>query len=143
MKENKKNIERLFQEKFKDFEATPPLESWKNIEERLNQKKKKRRVIPFWFKTSGIAATLILGVFLFMNKKDNLNNNINEVVIDNNSISNAKNTSVNSSNKKEVLSEGLIKEENGINTLSDKENKEVVFQNKSNKKKILQSIKTL
>jgi hypothetical protein len=133
MKENKKNIERLFQEKFKDFEATPPLESWKNIEERLNQKKKKRRVIPFWFKTSGIAATLILGVFLFMNKKDNLNNNINEVVIDNNSISNAKNTSVNSSNKKEVLSEGLIKEENGINTLSDKENKEVVFQNKSNK----------
>ena len=88
MKENKKDIERLFQEKFKDFEATPPLESWANIEERLNQKKKKRRVIPFWFKTSGIAATLILGVFLFMNKKDNLNTNVNEVVIENNIITN-------------------------------------------------------
>lgn len=119
MKENKKDIERLFQEKFKDFEATPPLESWANIEERLNQKKKKRRVIPFWFKTSGIAATLILGVFLFMNKKENLNNTINEVVIENNTISNTENPSINSSKINEVVSEELIKSTN-VNTASDK-----------------------
>ena len=35
MKENK-NIERLFQEKFKDFEVNPPSDSWNNIEARLN-----------------------------------------------------------------------------------------------------------
>ncbi len=56
----KKNIDRLFQEKFKDFEVTPPSEVWEAIEERL-QKKKKRRVIPFWWKLSGVAALLAIG----------------------------------------------------------------------------------
>lgn len=64
MKENK-NIERLFQEKFKDFEAQPPQDAWAAIEKQLNEKKKKRRVIPIWFKASGIAASLILGFFLY------------------------------------------------------------------------------
>jgi hypothetical protein len=64
MKENK-NIERLFQEKFKDFEVQPPQDAWATIEKRLNEKKKKRRVIPIWFKVSGIAASLVLGFFLY------------------------------------------------------------------------------
>ena len=64
MKEQK-NIERLFQEKFKDFEVAPPEMVWKNIEEKLNEKKKKRRVIPFWFKGSGIAASLLLGFYIY------------------------------------------------------------------------------
>jgi hypothetical protein len=59
MKENK-NIERLFQEKFKDFEALPPQESWNIIADRLNEKKKKRRIVPIWFQFSGVAATLLL-----------------------------------------------------------------------------------
>ena len=42
MKEQK-NIERLFQEKFKDFEAIPPQNSWDTIASRLNEKKKKKR----------------------------------------------------------------------------------------------------
>ncbi len=58
MKEQK-NIERLFQEKFKDFEAIPPQESWDIIAARL-QKKKKKRIIPFWFQLSGIAASLVI-----------------------------------------------------------------------------------
>lgn len=66
MKENK-NIERLFQEKFKDFEAIPPSESWNFIEARLNEKKKKKRVIPFWFKTSGIAAVFVIGLGFLIN----------------------------------------------------------------------------
>ena len=64
MKEQK-NIERLFQEKFKDFEVAPPEMAWNNIEARLNEKKKKRRVIPFWFKASGIAASLLLGFYMY------------------------------------------------------------------------------
>ena len=65
MKEQK-NIERLFQEKFKDFEALPPQDAWDNIAARLNQKKKKKRVIPFWFQLTGIAASLaIIGSLLW------------------------------------------------------------------------------
>ncbi|RZJ31966.1 MAG: hypothetical protein EOO48_00470 [Flavobacterium sp.] len=55
----KKNIDRLFQEKFKDFEAIPDEHIWENIEAELT-KKKKRRVIPFWFRLAGAAAILIL-----------------------------------------------------------------------------------
>lgn len=61
---NKKNIDRLYQEKFKDFEATPHKRVWKNIEQEL-KKDKKRRVIPiFWYKTAGIAAAIALLIFL-------------------------------------------------------------------------------
>ncbi|TXI68453.1 MAG: hypothetical protein E6Q46_01130, partial [Flavobacterium sp.] len=64
MKENK-NIERLFQEKFKDFEALPPEESWDIIANRLNEKKK--RIVPIWFQFSGIAASLFIIGFLIWN----------------------------------------------------------------------------
>lgn len=78
---DKKHIDRLFQEGFKDFEATPSDAVWKHIEAELNQKKKKRRVIPIWWRYAGIAAILLLlltvgGVFL--NNTDN--NPLNKVV---------------------------------------------------------------
>jgi hypothetical protein len=57
---DKKHIDRLFQESFKDFEAAPSDSVWKNIEAELNQKKKKRRVIPIWWRYAGIAALLLL-----------------------------------------------------------------------------------
>ena len=56
---DKKHIDRLFQEKFKDFEVTPHEDVWDAIEAKLN-KKKKRRVIPIWWRYAGIAATLAL-----------------------------------------------------------------------------------
>jgi hypothetical protein len=59
----RKNIDRLFQEKFKDFEVTPSEEIWENIEARLDQKKK-RRVIPFWWRLSGVAAVFLLGFLI-------------------------------------------------------------------------------
>ena len=61
----RKDIERLFQEKFKDFEATPSLQVWENISTELKKKEDKKRVVPFWFnmKAAGIAAALILGIF--------------------------------------------------------------------------------
>lgn len=59
-----KNINRLFQENLKDFEVQPDPKIWKNIEEKLS-KKKKRRVIPIWWFTSGVASIVILGLFLF------------------------------------------------------------------------------
>lgn len=71
MKE-KKNIDNFFQDKFKDFEVVPDEHIWANIEEKL--KEKKRRVIPFWWKISGIAASLLIGFLitnaLFFNSKN-------------------------------------------------------------------------
>ena len=59
----RKNIDRLFQEKFKDFEANPPEEAWVNIEAKLD-KKKKRRIVPFWWSLSGVAALFLIGFFI-------------------------------------------------------------------------------
>ncbi|MEO5775525.1 MAG: hypothetical protein ABIQ27_01390 [Flavobacterium sp.] len=59
----RKNIDRLFQEKFKDFEVNPPAETWGNIEAKLDGKKK-RRVIPFWWKLSSVAAVFLVGFFI-------------------------------------------------------------------------------
>ena len=53
---DKKNIDRFFQEQFKDFEQTPNEQVWINIEAELKKEKKERKVIPFWMKFSGIAA---------------------------------------------------------------------------------------
>ncbi|MDI1317622.1 hypothetical protein [Flavobacterium sp.] len=65
----RKKIDRLFQEKFKLYEVTPPEVSWATIEAKLNDKKKKR-VIPFWWKLSGVAALFLL-VFVVSKSIDN------------------------------------------------------------------------
>ena len=59
---DKKHIDRLFQESFKDFEATPSDGVWKNIENKLNEDKKERRVIPIWWRYAGVAALLLLSL---------------------------------------------------------------------------------
>ena len=61
----RKNIENLFQEKLDNYTSIPPEEVWKAIETELNKKKEKRRIIPFWWKVSGIAALLVLGYSLY------------------------------------------------------------------------------
>ena len=53
-----KNIDRLFQEKFKDYEVFPEPNVWKGIEKEL-VKKKKRRLIPLWLRLAGAAAILL------------------------------------------------------------------------------------
>ena len=59
----RKNIDRLFQEKFKDFEAKPADAVWGNIEAQLDGRKR-RRIIPFWWKLSGMAAVFLLGFLI-------------------------------------------------------------------------------
>lgn len=78
---DKKHIDRLFQERFKDFEATPSYAVWKNIEAELNQEKKKRRIIPIWWRYAGAAAALLLfltvgGGMYFNNKQPNPTNKV-------------------------------------------------------------------
>ena len=59
---DKKNIDRFFQEQFKDFEMPPKEQVWKNIETELKKEKKERKTIPFWIKFPGIAAAILLGI---------------------------------------------------------------------------------
>lgn len=78
----KKHIDRLFQEKFKNFEATPDDAVWDHIHNALHKEAPKRRVIPIWWWTGGVAAALILlfalRPVLFSNAP--LHNSENEVV---------------------------------------------------------------
>ncbi|MUV05340.1 hypothetical protein GN157_16620 [Flavobacterium rakeshii] len=85
----KKHIDRLFQEKFKDFEVAPPDELWGKIEAELQPEKKKRRVIPIWFRMGGVAAALIIGMLLTLplftggdKDGDGIDTNTNKVVLD-------------------------------------------------------------
>lgn len=95
MKDNK-NIERLFQEKFKDFEALPPQDSWDIIASRLNEKKKKKRILPIWFQFSGIAASLFIIGSLIWNFSGE--SNTTEVPSSNNTIVNTEDSKGNSNN---------------------------------------------
>lgn len=73
MKE-KKNIDRLFQEKFKDFEKTPPKNVWVRIKHELTDKKGRGAVLPLWSKIAAVAALLalvfILGKSRFFTKQE-------------------------------------------------------------------------
>ena len=85
---NKKNIDRLFQERFKDFESEPSKQVWVDIQASLKEKEG-RKVIPFWIKSSGIAAALLLG-FLALNTYTNNQIEIkNGVVIETNVLKNS------------------------------------------------------
>ena len=74
---DKKHIDRIFQEKLKELDATPDKAVWDKIQKELNGEKKNRKVIPLWWKLAGVAAGLILlltlGNFIF-NNSDSTNN---------------------------------------------------------------------
>jgi hypothetical protein len=85
----KKNIDKLFQEQLSEHEVLPPNMVWNNIEEKLKEKKK-RRVIPFWWKLSGVAALFVIGLgfynWQFNDSKTTISNEnaiVNENTIDN------------------------------------------------------------
>lgn len=152
MKEQK-NIERLFQEKFKDFEVTPPQGSWDVIASRLNEKKKKKKVIPFWFQLSGIAASLIIVgtlIWNYQSENDVLiqdNNNIvvsedSNIKTNNNENSAIKNPAITSSETNDLNQEKAEKNnleeninQNNVNTneLTNSKNA-IVSGSKENKK---------
>jgi len=71
---DKKHIDRVFQEKLKDFEVSPNSNVWGNIQNTLNEQKgQNKKAFPIWLKYAGIAATLILLLTignLLLNSKD-------------------------------------------------------------------------
>lgn len=82
MNENKK-IDRLFQEKFKDFEVFPDNIVWENIEQQIT-KKKKRRIVPLWLRFGGAAAILLILIssgFWYFNRPTIGQDVPNEIII--------------------------------------------------------------
>lgn len=142
MKENK-NIERLFQEKFKDFEALPPEDSWDFIADRLH-KKKKKRIIPIWFQLSGVAASILLVGGLIWNFT--AKNKTKQLPLFENTIVNGKETNNNEINSKTKFStdESLVydskeknNEKNSLESDQQNNNKSKIYKenllNKLNK----------
>lgn len=91
----KEKLERVFQEKLKDLEVDPPLDSWDFIKDHLEKEDKKRILPIFWWKTaamiSGVAAILIIGIFMFQDKNDT-NFSQEKTILDN--IQKEKNNSI-------------------------------------------------
>ncbi len=61
-----KNIDRVFQENFKDLEVDPAKHVWHKIENHL-QGKPKKKVLPLWQKMSGVAVAVLLFFSVGMN----------------------------------------------------------------------------
>ncbi len=99
----RKNLDKLFQEKFKEFEPETPDAAWPYIEEKLKEKEK-RRVIPIWWKLSGVAAVLLIWFALSDNYLNRNPKNTNGIVV-------RDNTNVNDANSN---SNGAVKESNGV-----------------------------
>lgn len=148
MKENK-NIERLFQEKFKDFEALPPEDSWDFIADRLH-KKKKKRIIPIWFQLSGVAASILLVGGLIWNFT--AQNETEQLPVFENTIVNGKETNNNKINSKTKFStdESLVydskeknNEKNSLESDQQNNNKSKIYkENLLNKQNKINSGKT-
>lgn len=130
---DKKNIDRLFQEKLKDFEVTPNVSVWENIKRNIHPNKKHRKVIPLWWKIAGVAASLLLiitiGSYLLTNNENNLDENVVNT--------DSKNTIENNSNKEEKRIEEATPDTKSIivDTSQDKNNSNAteVLNNASNK----------
>ena len=103
----RKNINKIFQENFENFEMHPDEMVWENIKTKLEEKKEKRRILPFWWRLSGVAAALIIGFLVYHKESETLPNNGTTVAhqeneFPNNSIAPA---STNSLEKKERVAD--------------------------------------
>lgn len=152
MKPNK-NLDRLFQEKLRDFEEIPPDIVWENIEAHLDGKKK-RRVIPIWWRYAGVAVVLLLLTFSGIQYFKNTNNgteidntivdidNNDTLLIDNNSFlnkTNSDNTSVSSSDNIDeqhspstIIREGIVVEKNEVKQDNSNTNESIVVVQNNN-----------
>ena len=163
----RKNIDRLFQERFKDFEVKPPQETWANIEAKLDGKKK-RRIIPFWWKLSGVAAVFLLGFLISKsintgevktensvvndnnpnkteqpNSKD-INKNNGEIKAENPVVNgdNSNKTNTENENKKELKNNNSNSSSNGVANADDKVKNNIVSEEKNKKTKSVFSSKS-
>jgi hypothetical protein len=128
---DKKNIDRLFQEKLKNFETTPKDAVWENIHNRLHKDKRKRRfIIPIWWKLAGVAAVLALS-FTAGNLMFNISTeeNTNNTVVDSNETSNSAEENISEEKlKNDIDFEAIVSE--------DKDHSKIVNEDSNNKNRL-------
>ncbi|WP_452225523.1 outer membrane beta-barrel protein [Lacinutrix chionoecetis] len=122
----KKHIDRLFQEKFKDFEAKPSDSVWAGIQSKIKQPEEKTKSgAPIWLRYAGIAAALLLLITVgnvVFNSQDT-QRNTNDTIVDTNTKNNTKTApSKNDNNNNDDALNGTV-------TTSEDENNS--FKNKS------------
>ena len=102
----KKNLDKLFHEKLKDFSEIPDDKVWQSIEASLDKKKQSRKVIPIWWKLGGVAAVLLIALILTNPFKEKTQNApvVTDVNID------AKNTSE-ETKKNQIFEKKNVKED--------------------------------
>jgi len=96
---DQKNIDKLFREKFKDFEAAPNPQIWDNIASELGEEKKKRRILPLFYRIGAIAAILILFVTIGISVFNDDGQNTDPTVSETNTTNNASDTKDNNHEK--------------------------------------------
>lgn len=122
---DKKHIDRLFQEKFKDFNQAPNPEVWANIEKQLASNKATSSTMPLWLKLSSVAAVLLVFSTLSYFYINNSNTSNTTVVVQNNGSKDelnanksTKNETTNSFNK----NEDYLTDSNSENSLNTERN---------------------
>ncbi len=134
---DKKHIDKLFKDRFNDFEVSPSPEVWGSIQTSLEKRKKDRNLIPLWWKMGGVAALLAL-LFTIGNSVFN-SPNIDSPIVTNDettrSIDNdgEKNLLI----KEEVLNEEVVASEENLTKDSPTETQnssEIKSENNSNSK---------
>lgn len=127
---DKKNIDRLFQEKLKDFEVTPSDSIWENISTELQSRKKDRKGIPVWWRLAGVAAALLL---LFT---------ISQLMLNNNPTTPSEETVVDVDSKKDTINDVLPDITNEENTVADQESISKEFKSKSSNNSVINKVTT-
>ena len=59
-----KDLDKLFQERFEGIEAHPDPAVWDRISSSLDQKKSKKRLIPYWWLPAGVAAVMMMAFWI-------------------------------------------------------------------------------
>lgn len=80
----KKNIDRLFQEKFKNFEQTPQDSVWDKVNTTLHGNASFEKPVPVWWKWAGIAAAIVIllsagSYFMYTSSPSTENNKVVDV----------------------------------------------------------------
>ncbi len=132
------NIDRLFQESFKDFEVDAPKNAWSGIEKRLAQKPK-RRIVPLWLKLGGAAAVVAIlimaGSQWFLNSTQLIDNSIVDKTEENIQNSNNNNQTTNS-----IVTTNSNEENAQTNTNFSSENENAVNNSTNNSSQNLNNL---
>lgn len=119
---DKKHIDRIFQEGFKDFEATPRPAVWKNIEKQISTNEKPK-MIPMGWRYAGVAALLLVLLTVGINYFNNNGTPTNQVVdTKNNNPATQKEESLNTNNSPE----NIITDGHSLNKNTNKTNQVIV-----------------